>query len=194
MVLAPDRESAMPLGRRTLVKMSLGAGMLAGLAGLAWLAERRVELGPTDGAGFRRIPWPFPPDAWPPGRAWTGNDLDVYVRLKFDVCSDCETGVVNDEAVDRAVDIDLLDPRFAPVRPGRRVRLTDLFGRARLYHHKRHYRASRFAEGIVLSYKCDLLVAIVDGNMADDATRKMAYRFLESNTVQVWVNKQLENR
>ena len=69
-----------------------------------------------------------------------------------------------------------------------------MFGRARLYHHKMHSRASRFAEGIVVAYKCDLLVAVVDGNMADDATRRMAYRFLESNTVQVWVNKQLENR
>jgi hypothetical protein len=30
--------------------------------------------------------------------------------------------------------------------------------------------------------------------MADDARRRMAYRFLESNTVQVWVNRQLEGR
>ena len=46
----------------------------------------------------------------------------------------------------------------------------------------------------VVAYKCDLLVAIVDGNMADPDKRKMAHRFLESNTVQVWVNKQLEGR
>ena len=38
------------------------------------------------------------------------------------------------------------------------------------------------------------VVAIVDGNMADERTRKMAHRFLESNTVQVWVNQQLEGR
>ena len=184
----------MALKRRTIVKLSLGVAMTAGLAGLAALAERRVALGPTDGAGFRPVYWTFPADAWPAGRAWTGNDLDVHMRLKFDVCSDCETGVVTDEAVDRAIDIDRLDPRFAAAGPGRRVRITDLFGRARLYRHRMHNGAARYAEGIVVSYKCDLLVAIVDGNMADEATRKMAYRFLESNTVQVWVNKQLEGR
>jgi hypothetical protein len=185
----------MALARRTMVKVTLSGAMLAGLAGLAVLAERRVELGPTDGAGFRPFHWPFPDDAWPAGRAWTGNDLDVYVRLKFDVCSsDCETGVVSDEAVDRAVDIDRLDPRFAAVGPGRRVRVTDLFGRARLYRHRMRNGAPRLAEGIVVSYKCDLLVAIVDGNMADDVRRRMAYRFLESNTVQVWVNRQLDGR
>ncbi|MBM3650205.1 MAG: hypothetical protein FJX11_20705 [Alphaproteobacteria bacterium] len=184
----------MALRRRTMVKLWLGAGMVAGLGGLAWLAERRIELGPTDGAGFYRVPWPFPDDAWPPGRAWTGNDLDVYVRLKRDICSDCEGGVVTDEAVDRAVDIDYLDPRLAPVGPGGRVRITDLFGRSRLYRHKMRYGALRWAEGIVVSHNCDLIVAIVDGNMADPAKRKVAHRFLESNTVQVWVNKQLEGR
>ena len=55
----------MPLGRHTMVKLSLGAVMVAGLAGLAMLAEQRVALGPTDGAGFHPIPWPFPVDAWP---------------------------------------------------------------------------------------------------------------------------------
>ena len=112
----------------------------------------------------------------------------------FDICSDCETGVTSDEAVDRVVDIDRLDPRFAPVGPGSRIRITDLLGRSRLYRHKMHNGATRLAEGIVVAYKCDLLVAIVDGDMTDPDKRKMAHRFLESNTVQVWVNKQLEGR
>ena len=34
----------------------------------------------------------------------------------------------------------------------------------------------------------------LDGNMADPDKRRMAHRFLESNTVQIWVNKQLEGR
>jgi len=38
------------------------------------------------------------------------------------------------------------------------------------------------------------VVAIVAGNVADDATRQAAHRFLESNTVQVWLNQQLEGR
>ena len=82
-------------------------------------------------------------------------------------------------------------PLCAP-GPGNRIRITDLFGRSRLYRHKMHNGATRLAEGIVVAYKCDLLVAIVDGNITDK--RKMAHQFLESNTVQVWVNKQLEGR
>ena len=54
------------VARRTVTKMYLGTGMVAGLAGLAWLAEERVALGPTDGKGFRPIHWPFTTDAWPP--------------------------------------------------------------------------------------------------------------------------------
>ena len=182
------------LGRRTVIQLWIGAGLVAGLGGLAWIADRRVSLGPTDGAGFHPIPWPFPADTWPAGRAWTGHDLDVYVRLKLDVCSDCETGVVDDAAVDRAVDIDRLDPRFTAAQPGHPIRITDLLGRARLYGHRMHNGAPRRAEGIVVAYKCDLLVAIVDGNMADERKRRTAHRFLESNTVQVWVNAQLDGR
>ncbi len=179
------------LSRRTVIQMSMGAGLLAGLGGLAVLAERRVALGPTDGAGFRPFHWPFPPDPWPPGHAWTGNDLDVYVRLKPGLCSDCETGIATDEAVDRIVDIDRLDPRFRAAGPGNRIRLTDMTGRARLYRHRLHNGRTRLAEGIAVTYQCDAVVALIDGNMADDAKRKLAHRFLESNTVQVWLNRQL---
>lgn len=184
----------MALSRRTLIHAALAAAGVASLAGLATLAEHRVALGPTDSAGFRPIPWPFRPDIWPPGRAWRGNDLDVYVRVKPGMCGDCETGIVSDEALDRAVEIDRLDSRFAPAGDGRRVRVTDLYGRARLYSHRMRYRSLRHAEGITVAYKCDLVVALIDGDMVDQARRRMAYRFLESNTVQIWVNRQLAER
>ena len=179
------------LSRRTILQMSRSAGLLAGLGGLALLAERRVSMGPTDGAGFHRFPWPFPPDPWPAGRAWTGNDLDVYVRLKPGLCGDCETGIATDEALDRIVDIDRLDPRFRPMAPGSRIRLTDMTGRARLYRHRLHNGAPRFTEGIAVTYQCDAVIALIDGNVVDEARRKMAHRFLESNTVQMWVNASL---
>ncbi len=54
--------------------------------------------------------------------------------------------------------------------------------------------APRLAEGIVVNHACDLVVALVDGNMADEGKRRLAHRFLESNTVQVWLNQQLEDR
>ena len=168
--------------------------MLAGLAGLAAVGHERVKLGPTDGAGWHPIAWPFPRDGWPPGRGWRRDTTDVYVRPKLGFCGNCETGVVTDDEVDRVTDIDLLDERFQAVRAEAGSASPTLVGRARLYKYKLKNGAQRYAEGIAVAYKCDLVVAIVVGNVADERERKAAHRLLESNTVQVWVNQQLEGR
>jgi hypothetical protein len=185
----------MKLKRRTVIQASLAATLVAALAGLAEIGKMRNALGPTDGMGWRPIEWPFPRDGWPPGRAWRSRDgTEAYVRLKLGFCGNCDTGVVTDEEVDRVTDIDLLDERFTPMQDGSRIRITDLFGRARLYRYKLKNGAQHYAEAIAVSYKCDLVVAIIAGNVADAPTRKAAHRFLESNSVQVWVNQQLEGR
>jgi hypothetical protein len=182
------------LSRRTLIQASLAAGLVAGLAGIAafgnWLREWQRE-----NTGWHQIAWPFPRDAWPAGRAWRGEGgIEVYVRPKLGFCGNCETGVVADEEVDGVTDIDLLDAHFVPVQAGSRIRITDLLGRARIYRLKMKDGSQRLAEAIAVAYKCDLVVAIVVGNVADEPTRKAAHQFLESNTVQVWVNAQLDGR
>jgi len=182
------------LSRRTILQTSLAGSLMAGLAGLAAFAnlypkpDRDEEI-----TGWRRIAWPFPRDAFPAGRAWKRDDTEVYVRPKLGFCGNCDTGVVEDSEVDRVTDIDLLDEHFVPVREGRRIRITDLEGRARLYRLRKGGR-ERIAEGIAVSYKCDLVVAVVVGPVADDAILKSAHRFLETNTVQVWINALLEGR
>ena len=182
------------LSRRTILQTSLAGSMMAGLAGLAAFAnfypkpDRDEQL-----TGWRRIAWPFPRDAFPAGRAWKRDDTEVYIRPKLGFCGNCDTGVVEDSEVDRVSDVDLLDEHFVPVREGKRIQLTDLAGRARLYRVRKGGR-ERIAEGIAVSYKCDLVVAIVVGPVADDAILKSAHRFLETNTVQVWINALLEGR
>ena len=175
----------------------MAAGLVAGLAGLAGLAafanfypkpDRDEEI-----TGWRRIAWPFPRDAFPSGRAWKRDDTEVYIRPKLGFCGNCDTGVVEDSEVDRVSDIDLFDEHFVPLREGKRIQITDLTGRARLYRIKKGGR-ERIAEGIAVSYKCDLVVAIVVGPVADDAILRNAHRFLETNTVQVWINALLEGR
>jgi len=182
------------LSRRTIFQTSLAGSMVAGLAALAAFAnfhpkpDRDEEI-----TGWRRIAWPFPRDAFPAGRAWKRDDTEVYIRPKLGFCGNCDTGVVEDSEVDRVTDIDLLDERFSPLGDGRRIQLTDLTGRARLYRIKSGGR-DRVAEGIAVAYKCDLVVAIVVGPAADDAILKNAHRFLETNTVQVWITALLEGR
>ena len=149
------------LTRRTVIKVSLGLGLLAGLAVFAEIGKWRTMLGPTDGAGWRPIDWPFPRDGWPPGRAWRHRDgTEVYVRLKQGFCANCDTGVVTDEEVDRVTDIDLLDERFVPAKDGNRIRITDLVGRARLYRHKTRLGFERLAELTGLGYALYLVVAL----------------------------------
>ena len=168
--------------------------MLAGLAGLAAFANFYPPPDPDEQTtGWRRIAWPFPRDAFPAGRAWKRGDTEVFVRPKLGFCGNCDTGVVDDSEVDRVTDIDLLDEGFVPVAEGRRIQLTDLMGRARLYRVRKAGR-ERMAQGIAVAYDCDLVVALVVSPLADDAVFKSAHRFLETNTVQVWINALLERR
>ena len=182
------------LKRRTVVRTSLVGVLVAGTAGLAAIAHERIAPGRADDAGWRPIVWPFPRDAWPVGQAWRRDTTEVYVRPKLGFCGNCDTGVVSDDEVDRVTDIDLLDERFAPAKEGHPIRIGSLAGRARLYRYKLKNGSLNHAEGIAVSQKCDLVVAVVVGNLADEQARASAHRFLESNTVQAWLSQQLEGR
>src|SRR3981189_700953 len=102
------------LNRRTVIQASLGGGLVAVLAGpaagrpgrgagggwvpawggLAGVGHERGKLGPTDGAGWHPVAWPFPRDGWPPGRGWRRDTTDVHVRPKLRFCANCGTGRV----------------------------------------------------------------------------------------------------
>jgi hypothetical protein len=182
------------LSRRTVLQASLAGSMVAGLAGLAAFASFYPKPDRDEQTtGWRRIAWPFPRDAFPAGRAWKRDDTEVYIRPKLGFCGNCDTGVVEDSEVDRVTDVDLLDERFVPLREGKRIQITDLTGRARLYRIRKGGR-ERVVEGIAVAYKCDLVVALVVGPDADDAVLRNAHRFLETNTVQTWINALLEGR
>ena len=74
------------------------------------------------------------------------------------------------------------------------MRVTDLVGWTRVYVHRRHNKSLRYGEAVAVPYKCDVITAIIDGDARDPAKRRIVHEFLESNTVQVWINKQLEGR
>lgn len=183
------------LARRTLIQALLAALLVAGLTGFStiarWYAGWLKEWGP----GWHEMAWPFPADAFPAGKAWRNGDLQVYVRPKLGFCSNAERGVVEDSEIDRVSDIGLLDAAYEPLKEGSRVRITDLFGRARLYRLKDKDGKPLLAEALAVSLDCDLVVAVIVGRAIEDpAVRKEAHLFIESNTVQVWVNRILEKR
>lgn len=178
--------------RRTLVRTSLAAGLTAGMVAFG-LSKDEQPL-PDKDLPWRPTSWPFARDAWPQGRGWRRGTLEVYVRPKLGFCGNCESGVTTDEEVDRVTDVDLLDQRFAPAREGLAVRVGALSGRARLYRYQLANGSARHAEGIAVSQKCDLLIAVIAGNLLDERERSAAYRHLESSAVQDWISEQLEGR
>jgi hypothetical protein len=180
------------MNRRTIVQTSLAAGLMAGMVALG-LSDDDTPL-PGKEMPWRQIAWPFPRDAWLPGQAWRRGTLEVYVRPKIGFCGNCDTGVVTDEEVDRVVDIDLLDERFVPAKEGLAVRIGALPGRARLYRYTLMGGGTRHAEGIAVSQRCDLVIAVIAGNLLDERERSAAHRHLESSTVQDWISRQLGGR
>src|SRR5947199_7919293 len=91
------------------IALAITACALSGVA--AYVGAR-----PT-AAEWREIAWPFPRDGWPAGRAFRcapalcGEAVELYVRPKIGFCN-CDSGVADDEEVDRVADLDLITPHF----------------------------------------------------------------------------------
>src|SRR3954471_20399192 len=88
--------------------------------------------------GWQEIAWPFPRDGWPAGRAFRcdaalcGEAIELYVRPKIGFCN-CDSGVADDDEVDRVADVDLISPSFSADQPGRALQLATMSGRMRSY-------------------------------------------------------------
>src|SRR3979411_530246 len=83
---------------------------------------------------WREIAWPFPRDGWPAGRAFRcatelcGDEIEVYVRPKIGFCN-CDSGVRDDDEVDRVADLDLISERFAALEAGQVIQIAGMQGR-----------------------------------------------------------------
>jgi hypothetical protein len=172
-----------------------------------WLAMLAavIALGALPGAAalessqgaWQEIAWPFPRDGWPAGRAFRCNDatcngIEVYVRPKLGFCN-CDTGVADDDEVDRVSDLDLISPLFVPLRAGEPIRVADMPGRARAYD-LRMDEARHVAVGIALSHRCDLLVAVAHGTAGASDVQVAAVALLDSNQIRRWVQSAMQLR
>jgi hypothetical protein len=152
------------------------------------------------GAGdWQEIAWPFPRDGWPAGRAFRcgavacGDEVEVYVRPKIGFCN-CDSGVADDDEVDRVADLDLISERFAPREPGRVVRLADMPGRIRAYDLRMSDGARHAAIGIAVSRRCDLLVAVAQGKGNAAAVERAALEFLGARETARWMIAAMDGR
>ena len=153
----------------------------------------------SDIEGWREIAWPFPRDGWPAGRAFRcatelcGDEIEVYVRPKAGFCN-CDSGVRDDEEVDRVADLDLMSERFAPLAPGGVIRIAGMQGRLRSYDLQMADGSRRAAIGIAVSRRCDLLVAVAQGKTSAPEVQRIALEFLATDAVTKWMVSSLDGR
>jgi hypothetical protein len=158
--------------------------LLTGVAG--------QQLARSDVEGWREIAWPFPRDGWPAGRAFRcameacGGEVEVYVRPKIGFCN-CDSGVADDDEVDRVADLDLMSERFVPLEAGKVIRVADMSGRIRAYDLTMADGSRHTAVGIAVSHRCDLLVAVAQGKGGAAAVERVALDFLGTGEMTQWM-------
>src|SRR5665213_1910239 len=129
---------------------------------------------------------------WPAGRAFRcdaalcGEDVELYVRPKIGFCN-CDSGVADDDEVDRVADLDLMSERFVPLEAGKVIRVAEMPGRIRAYDLTMADGSRHTAIGIAVSHRCDLLVAVAQGkgNAAD--VERAAMAFLGTEEMARWM-------
>jgi hypothetical protein len=153
---------------------------------------------PSANTAWEEIPWPFGRDAWPPGRAFRckaadcNKGIEVYVRPKIGFCN-CTTGVSDDSEVDRVTDLDLISERFSPVSAGKEVRFAGLPGRSRYYTLEMPGGEARAAAGLAVSHRCDVIVAVTQGQATTSAEQeRAAVELLSSSELSKWVRSSTE--
>jgi hypothetical protein len=153
----------------------------------------------SEAEGWREIAWPFPRDGWPAGRAFRcggeacGENVELYVRPKIGFCN-CDTGVADDDEVDRVADLDLMSERFVPLEPGRVIQIADMPGRLRAYDVRMSDGSQHTAIGIAVSHRCDLLVAVAQGKGGAGGVQRAALEFLGSSEMKGWMKVAMEGR
>ena len=176
--------------RRTIVQTSLAAGLVAGIVAFG-LTKDDTPL-PGKDVPWRQIAWPFPRDAWLPGQAGgaaRSKSMCDQSSASVAIATPGPSPTTRSTALPTST---CWTNAFAPAKEGLAVRLGALSGRARLYRHTVIGGGTRHAEGIAVSQRCDLVIAVIVGNLLDERERTAAYRHLESSLVQSWISQQLE--
>jgi hypothetical protein len=177
--------------RKLLTAAAVAVGALCGVAG--------YDHARSDVEGWREIAWPFPRDGWPAGRAFRcatglcGDDVELYVRPKAGFCN-CDSGVADDDEVDRVADLDLMSERFVALEAGNAIRIAGMAGRLRTYDLGMADGSRHSAVGIAVSRRCDLLVAVAQGKGTAPDVQRVALEFLASDVMTKWMTAAMEGR
>jgi len=135
--------------------------------------------------------WPFPIDQWGQGWAYQckaadcGVEVNIYIRPKIGFCN-CQTGVADDEELDRVGDVDLFGSESSALGPGRPIEVHGMKGRSRVY--KVGGPSAKSVMSFGFNDRCDVVVATVVGGNDPAAHEQAVLGFLNGDLIQSWVD------
>ena len=165
--------------------------LVAGIGGYAvFLAARPVADAHRMSSGQRPVwtegTWPFPIDQWGGGWAFQckaadcGIDVKLYLRPKIGFCN-CETGVADDEELDRVSDVDLVGSERSARGPGRPITVHWMKGRSRGY--AVGAPSAKSVLSLAFNSRCDVIVATVVAGDEPVAQEQAVLEFLNGDLV-----------
>ena len=133
--------------------------------------------------------WPFPVDQWGEGWAYQckaadcGTDVDLYLRPKLGFCN-CQTGVADDEELDRVGDVDIIGSQASALGPGRPIAVHGMKGRSRGYAVSAP--AAKSVLSLAFNNRCDVVVATVVAGDEPAAQEQAVLDFLNGDLMLHW--------
>ena len=176
---------------KRILTVAAGVLVVAGIGGSAvFLAAKPTE--DTDRVSSRGQPvwtegaWPFPTDEW--GGGWSfqckaadcGIDVNLYLRPKIGFCN-CQTGVADDEELDRVSDIDLVGGERSALGPGRPIKVHWMKGRSRGY--TVGAPPAKSVLSLAFNSRCDVIVATILAGDEPATQEQAVLEFLNSDLV-----------
>jgi hypothetical protein len=168
--------------------------LVAGIGGYAvFLAAKPPadthHLSSGDQPVWTAAAWPFPIDQWGDGWAFQckaadcGIDVNLYLRPKIGFCN-CQTGVADDEELDRVSDVDLVGSEGSALGPGRPITVHWMKGRSRGY--RVGAPSAKSVLSLAFNSRCDVIVATVVAGDEPVAQEQAVLEFLNGDLVRRW--------
>jgi len=176
-----------------------GVVLITGIGGAAVFLGARLSAemlrSSSDGRPvWTQAEWPFPIDQWGEGWAYQckaadcGTDVKVYLRPKIGFCN-CQTGVADDEELERVSDVDLIGSQGKGLGPGRPITVHWMKGRSRGYSVGAPSPGAPGAKPVLslaFNSRCDVIVATVVAGDKPVAQEQAVLEFLNGDLVLHW--------
>src|SRR5215813_13760438 len=182
---------------RSMSKRIVAVAAVALVAAIGGYALFLAATSPADmhrtssrtGPVWTEAAWPFPIDQWGQGWAYQckaadcGTDVNLYLRPKIGFCN-CQTGVADDEELDRVGDVDLIGSEGSALGPGRPITVHWMKGRSRGY--RIGAPSAKSVLSLAFNERCDVIVATVVAGDDPVAQEAAVLEFLNGDFVLNW--------